>query len=549
MQTRRSTRRPAVNLRGWCGTAVIMVGLALGSTALPAGAAGRVSPSVSASGRAGGAQAARPSYYSGQGSYWMVGADGSVYALGPTAANDGTLRGKPLNEPIVGGAAGAYEGEGYWLVASDGGIFAYTAPFLGSEGGHPLNKPIVGMATDWQTGGYWEVASDGGIFSFTAPFYGSTGSLHLNAPIVGMAVTPTAKGYWLIASDGGVFSFGSAATKFYGSTGAIRLNKPIVGMAATPTGDGYYLVASDGGIFAFSKTPAHPAAPFRGSTGAMKLNKPIVGMGLSNTGSGYWLVASDGGIFSFTAPFVGSVGGTAIPAPVVTMMVVPPPYPYVWSMAVNPTGNGYWLSDIEGGAYPFGAARTWGTTFTTVLSSPMIGIASDHSGNGYWMVQADGAVHHYGNAPDLGSAPPPTGGDRRHRGHAGRARDRVLARLEHRRGVPVRERHPIRDTAEHRCAGHRHRRHGRDRQSPGLLPRNSQRRGLRVRRTRRSSARCRSGHQARFAGRRCCRHAHRGGLSRRHRGWDRLQLRLSSYGKYSRPALPRHRPRHRRLTR
>ena len=78
-------------------------------------------------------------------------------------------------------------GGGYWLVASDGGIFAFgDAKFSGSMGGHPLNKPIVGMAADTATGGYWEVGSDGGIFSFNAPFYGSTGSIRLNAPITGM---------------------------------------------------------------------------------------------------------------------------------------------------------------------------------------------------------------------------------------------------------------------------------------------------------------------------------------------------------------------------
>ena len=35
--------------------------------------------------------------------------------------------------------------------------------------------------------GYWLVASDGGIFSYgDAQFYGSTGAIRLNAPIVGM---------------------------------------------------------------------------------------------------------------------------------------------------------------------------------------------------------------------------------------------------------------------------------------------------------------------------------------------------------------------------
>jgi len=66
------------------------------------------------------------------------------------------------------------DGKGYWLVASDGGIFAEgSAPFHGSMGGGPLNAPAVGMATDTSTGGYWIVASDGGVFSFDAPFYGA----------------------------------------------------------------------------------------------------------------------------------------------------------------------------------------------------------------------------------------------------------------------------------------------------------------------------------------------------------------------------------------
>ena len=109
--------------------------------------------------------------------------------------------------------------------------------------------------------GYWLVASDGGIFTYgDAQFYGSTGSIHLNKPIVGMAPTPDGGGYWLVASDGGIFAYGDA--QFYGSTGSIHLNKPIVGMAPTPDGGGYWLVASDGGIFAYGD------AQFYGSTGA-----------------------------------------------------------------------------------------------------------------------------------------------------------------------------------------------------------------------------------------------------------------------------------------
>jgi hypothetical protein len=129
----------------------------------------------------------------------------------------------------------------------------------------------VSSVTPAPTSGYWLVASDGGIFSFgNAQFYGSTGAIHLNKPIVGMTSTPDGLGYWLVASDGGIFSFGDA--HFYGSEGATVLNKPIVGMTSTPDGLGYWLVASDGGIFSFGD------AKFYGSTGAIQLNQPIVGM-------------------------------------------------------------------------------------------------------------------------------------------------------------------------------------------------------------------------------------------------------------------------------
>ena len=212
-----------------------------------------------------------------------------------------------LNAPIVGMAA-TPDGGGYWMVGSDGGVFASgDAQFYGSTGNLTLNKPIVGMAATPDGRGYYFVASDGGVFTYgDAVFHGSTGAMHLNKPIVGMALTPDGGGYWLVASDGGIFSYGNA--QFYGSTGAMRLNQPIVGMAPAPNGNGYWLVASDGGIFAYGAD-----AQFYGSTGAIHLNSPIVGMVPTQNGSGYWFVASDGGVFNYgNAPFDGSLGGTGV---------------------------------------------------------------------------------------------------------------------------------------------------------------------------------------------------------------------------------------------
>ncbi len=122
------------------------------------------------------------------------------------------------------------------------------AAFYGSMWDTPLNKPVVGMAVTHDGGGYWLVASDGGVFSFgDATFYGSTGAMNLNKPVVGMAVTHDGGGYWLVASDGGVFSFGDAT--FYGSTGAAQLPGAIVGIAPTIDGRGYWMAGADGSVY------------------------------------------------------------------------------------------------------------------------------------------------------------------------------------------------------------------------------------------------------------------------------------------------------------
>ena len=144
-----------------------------------------------------------------------------------------------LNKPVVGMAA-TPSGNGYWLVASDGGIFSYgDASFYGSTGSLVLNKPIVGMITGPGGAGYFLVASDGGIFSFgTAPFYGSLGGLTLKHPIVAAAATPTGNGYWFTDTAGLVSNFGSA--DYYGSAPS-PLFRPIVGMAEAPGSTGAFV--------------------------------------------------------------------------------------------------------------------------------------------------------------------------------------------------------------------------------------------------------------------------------------------------------------------
>ena len=98
------------------------------------------------------------------------------------------------------------------------------------------------MAATPDGGGYWLVASDGGIFTFgDAGFYGSTGG-HPPQPARSSAwrPTPDGGGYWLVASDGGIFTFGDAA--FYGSTGG-HPPEQADRRAWPPTPDGQRLLA------------------------------------------------------------------------------------------------------------------------------------------------------------------------------------------------------------------------------------------------------------------------------------------------------------------
>ena len=108
-----------------------------------------------------------------------------------------------------------------------------TPAFYGSMGNMHLNQPIVGMAATPDGGGYWLVAADGGIFAFgDAAFYGSTGGIRLTGPSWAWPPPRTA-GVLVVASDGGVFAFGDAG--FYGSLGGVPRAGPSWPSPATPT--------------------------------------------------------------------------------------------------------------------------------------------------------------------------------------------------------------------------------------------------------------------------------------------------------------------------
>jgi hypothetical protein len=197
--------------------------------------------------------------------YYLAGADGGVYAFGH-APFSGSLAATHLDAPItdIERCPDYYACGGYYLVGADGGVFTFgDAPFFGSLANVHLAAPIVKLLIYSDCGGsyihqcyvtgYYLVASDGGVFTFgDAPFKGSLGNVRLAAPIVGAEnnqIYDGVAGYTLVGSDGGTFTFGIA--QYFGSLAGVHLNAPIVGIVQGSN----WLVGADGGVFTFPPTP------------------------------------------------------------------------------------------------------------------------------------------------------------------------------------------------------------------------------------------------------------------------------------------------------
>ena len=88
------------------------------------------------------------------------------------------------------------------------------------------------MAATPDGGGYWLVASDGGVFTFgDAAYLGSVpgqGIVH-HVPVVGVDPAPDGRGYWLVGADGAVYAYGDA--DFLGSLSGAATERTGVAVA------------------------------------------------------------------------------------------------------------------------------------------------------------------------------------------------------------------------------------------------------------------------------------------------------------------------------
>ena len=199
--------------------------------------------------------------------------------------------------------------EGYWSVASDGGIFNYgDRAVLRLDRRPAFNAPMVGMAATpggGATGGglrrrdlqlrqrrlprldgraapqrprssAWRPPQTAGATGWWPPTGASSTTATPASTARRVASTSTSPSWaWrpppTAAATGWWPPTAGSSTTATPASSARRghpLNKPIVGMAATPDGWGYWLVASDGGIFNYGD------AGFFGSTGAFTSTSP-----------------------------------------------------------------------------------------------------------------------------------------------------------------------------------------------------------------------------------------------------------------------------------
>jgi hypothetical protein len=299
--------------------------------------------------------------------------------------------------PLLAGSTG------FFTAVSCAGLVFCAAVGINTQGGNTINLAETWSGSAWNPFATPSPATNGnalyGLSCFSAtsctavgssPNSGATGTVsqaltydgqawHVVAPPNPAGATTTVLTGVSCLTDWACMASGATVT---GTVQTYDLMAPIAR-------NGYRFVASDGGIFNYG-----PGAPFLGSLGATALNAPIVGMATMPAGDGYYLVASDGGVFNYgSALFYGSMGGKPLNKPIV-------------GIGVTPDGGGYWLVASDGGIFAFGDAVFYGSMGGKPLNKPIVGIGPTPNGNGYYEVASDGGIFTFptqGGPPFLGS--------------------------------------------------------------------------------------------------------------------------------------------------
>ena len=222
------------------------------------------------------------------GGYWLVGSDGGMFAYG-NSRYYGSIPGLgiapagssgfALSAPIVGMAEASDNG-GYYLVGADGGVFAFgDALFAGScpSVGGCVGKAVA-ILPDGTGFGYWIVTDQGAVYAFgDAVYYGGPGPRTVGGggnpapdPVVSAVASPDGEGYWVLFASGAVTAFGDAANSGQPAGLGVGGANPARVIISTADGGGYWVVAANGAVFAYGD------ASYLGGMNNRMLNTSII---------------------------------------------------------------------------------------------------------------------------------------------------------------------------------------------------------------------------------------------------------------------------------
>ncbi len=283
-----------------------------------------------------------------------------------------------------------------------GDAYSFIAPTPTVSGLSPATGSASGGTTVTVTGSGFE---PGGVDGVRAVDFGS---------VAGSAITVVSDTQLTAVSPSEPAGTVDVTVSTSGGTSGTSAGDKFTFTASTPppsTTGGYWMVAGDGGIFTFG------TAGFFGSMGGTKLVAPVVSMAATPDGKGYWMVGADGGVFTFgDAPYEGSTGQLNPGQAPGGANAVTPAKPIV-SMAATPDGKGYWMVGADGGVFTFGDALYFGSLPGLLTScgqgaagacpvnvGAVVSMVTTPDGKGYWMATGNGMVFFFGDATDQGSA-------------------------------------------------------------------------------------------------------------------------------------------------
>ncbi|HTW09911.1 MAG TPA: G1 family glutamic endopeptidase [Acidimicrobiales bacterium] len=258
----------------------------------------------------------------------------------------------PLPSPPMGG---------YWLVGADGGVFAFGGAHFYGSGTHLGRRRgrVVAIAATPDHRGYWLVNSAGTVLNFgDATNYGSVPSLQaarkvprpLPGAIVAITATADGHGYYLLGGDGSVYAFGDA--RYRGSCGSIfgGCATPAAALVLDGSGDGYWLLLQDGTTVAFGNAP-----PLRNPDciDDVLVDESFVDAGAATpAGRGYWSLLAEG----TTCATGDAADGHGIWAAFQIANI----YPAV-ALVTTDGGEGAWVVLGNGEVQPLGTALSYGS--------------------------------------------------------------------------------------------------------------------------------------------------------------------------------------------